>query len=207
MTISSTNESTLLLNRLTLTGDHFKDCSTIVDMADSARRCIYVNSAFTLETGFSADETIGRNLAFLQGEQSSSVAVEFMRHCFENSLAFCQDIVNYRKNGSAFVNRLVMLPMRRDEAHYLGFHNDVTDQYDNSSRDINLSRVTHAEISHVLNNALANILIQLDLALVSGNASHEAMVQGVKLIERINRFCRYSDNGQDYTGYNPFRAT
>jgi PAS domain-containing protein len=79
-------------------GDHFKDCFAIVDMAGSSRHCTYVNSAFTRETGFSADETIGRNLAFLQGERSSRVAVDFMRHCFENSLAFCQDIVNYRKD-------------------------------------------------------------------------------------------------------------
>jgi PAS domain S-box-containing protein len=207
MTTDITPKSTLLLNRLTMIGDHFKDCFAIVDMAGSSRHCTYVNSAFTRETGFSADETIGRNLAFLQGERSSRVAVDFMRHCFENSLAFCQDIVNYRKDGSAFVNRLVMLPMKREEAHYLGFQNDVTDQYDNSTSEIDLSRVTHAEISHVLNNALANILMQLDLALESGDTSHEAMAQGVKLFEQINHFCRRGDNGQDYTGYNPFSAT
>jgi PAS domain S-box-containing protein len=207
MTADSTPESTLLLNRLTLIGDHFKDCVTIVDMDNPARHGIYVNSAFTRETGFSADETVGRNLAFLQGERSSSVAVDFMRHCFANSLAFCQEIVNYRKDGAAFVNRLVMLPMKREKVHYLGFQNDVTDQYDSSATEIDLSRVTHAEISHVLNTALASVLMQLDLALTSGDASHEAMVRGVKLFERINHFCRYSDKRLDYTGYNPFNAT
>ena len=100
-------ESTHLLNRLRLIGDHFKDCFTIVDMAGAARQCIYVNSAFTSETGFSSNDTLGRNLAFLQGERSSSVAVDFMRHCFENR--------------------------------------------------IELPRVTHAKISHVLNNPLPNV--------------------------------------------------
>jgi hypothetical protein len=101
----------------------------------------------------------------------------------------------------------VMLPMKREEAHYLGFQNDVTDQYDNSTCDIDLSRVTHAEISHVLNNALANVLMQLDLALESGGTRHEAMALGLKLFEQINHFCRYGKNRQDYTGHNPFSAT
>jgi len=76
-------------------------------MSDSARHCILTNSAFTGETGFSVEETIGRNLTFLQGERNSNVAVDFMRHCFENR--------------------------------------------------IELPRVTHAKISHVLNNPLPNV--------------------------------------------------
>jgi hypothetical protein len=66
----------------------------------------------------------------------------FMRHCFENSLAGCQDIVNYRKDGAAFVNRLGMLSMKWEKVHYLSFQNDVTDQYDSSASKIDLSPVT-----------------------------------------------------------------
>lgn len=128
-------------------------------------------TALTDMTGFKPADAIGSNLDFLQGLESSTAAVNFIRHCFRNELACCQDIVNYRKDGSAFVNRLVMLPFKQQNLHYLGFQNDVTDRYDNDADKIELSDMIHGEICHVLNNALGSILLSLDLAIEQGNDS------------------------------------
>jgi PAS domain S-box-containing protein len=196
-----------LLASLQLIGDHFKDCLTIVDMDHKARPCVYVNSVFTQVTGYARADAVGLNLDFLQGSGSSNIAVEFMRECFAGNLACCQDIVNYRKDGTAFVNRLVMLPLQREQYYYLGFQNDVTDQYEDSAEQIDLSLVSHGEISHVLNNALASILMELDMALDQGEDSDQAMLKGSRLFERVNYFCRYGEHPQGDTSYNPFHAS
>ena len=72
---------------------------------------IFVSDEFETQTGYSPQEVIGRNCRFLQGPDTNPCAVEAIRCALRAQTRFTIDILNYRKDGSAFVNRLRIRPI------------------------------------------------------------------------------------------------
>lgn len=72
---------------------------------------VYVSEEFEQQTGYSADEAIGRNCRFLQGPGTDREAVEAIRHGLRARTRFTIDILNYRKDGTLFLNRLRIRPI------------------------------------------------------------------------------------------------
>lgn len=72
---------------------------------------IFVSDEFEVQTGYSIEETVGRNCRFLQGPDTSPEAIEAIRWALKAETRFSIDILNYRKDGSAFVNRLRIRPI------------------------------------------------------------------------------------------------
>jgi PAS domain S-box-containing protein len=72
---------------------------------------VYVSKEFEQQTGYSADEAIGRNCRFLQGPGTDPEAVEAIRHALRARTRFTIDILNYRKDGTLFLNRLRIRPI------------------------------------------------------------------------------------------------
>lgn len=72
---------------------------------------IYVSEEFETQTGYSAEEAVGRNCRFLQGPGTSPHAVEAIRQALQAQTVFCIDILNYRKDGTPFMNRLRIRPI------------------------------------------------------------------------------------------------
>lgn len=72
---------------------------------------IYVSDEFEAQTGYSPAEAVGRNCRFLQGPDTSPHAVEAIRQALRAETRFTIDILNYRKDGSVFVNRLRIRPI------------------------------------------------------------------------------------------------
>ena len=72
---------------------------------------VYVSEEFEQQTGYSADEAIGRNCRFLQGPGTDREAVEAIRHALRARTRFTIDILNYRKDGTLFLNRLRIRPI------------------------------------------------------------------------------------------------
>ena len=67
---------------------------------------IFVSDEFEDQTGYTPEEAIGRNCRFLQGPETSPHAIEAIRQCLKAETRFTIDILNYRKDGSPFLNRL-----------------------------------------------------------------------------------------------------
>ena len=72
---------------------------------------IFVSEEFEKQTGFSAQEALGQNCRFLQGPGTSPHAIAAIRQALRAETRFTIDILNYRKDGSAFVNRLRIRPI------------------------------------------------------------------------------------------------
>ena len=72
---------------------------------------IFVSEEFETQTGYAAEEAIGRNCRFLQGPETNEHAVEAIRQGLKAETRFTIDLLNYRKDGSAFVNRLRIRPI------------------------------------------------------------------------------------------------
>ncbi|MGR3634481.1 MAG: PAS domain-containing protein [Shimia sp.] len=72
---------------------------------------IFVSDEFEDQTGYAPEEAIGRNCRFLQGPDTDPHAIEAIRQGLKAQTRFTIDILNYRKDGSPFLNRLRIRPI------------------------------------------------------------------------------------------------
>ncbi len=89
---------------------------------------IYVSDEFELQTGYSPEEAIGRNCRFLQGPDTDPHAVQAIREALKARTTFTIDLVNYRKDGVPFLNRLRIRPLFDEDGellYYVGAQNPV----------------------------------------------------------------------------------
>jgi PAS domain S-box-containing protein len=108
-------------------GDRFYNAVTLVDLTVTGQPLRYVNSAFLALTGYEASEVIGRNCRFLQGHGTAATDVARLRAAIAAGRAIYCDLLNQRKNGQQFYNRLVLLPVTLDERpHILGMQIDAS---------------------------------------------------------------------------------
>ena len=88
---------------------------------------VYVNQAFVDLTGYPVEEILGRNCRFLQGPGTAREDVAVIRNAISNQDAVFSDLVNYRKDGTTFLNRLVLLPLEVGKRpHFIGMQIDST---------------------------------------------------------------------------------
>jgi phosphoserine phosphatase RsbU/P len=104
---------------------------TIADAGLPDNPLIYANAGFEKLTGFSAAEVIGRNCRFLQGPGTDPESVAILRTAIRERRAVTVTLLNYRKNGTPFWNRLSITPVH-DAAgtvtHFIGVQSDVTEE-------------------------------------------------------------------------------
>jgi diguanylate cyclase (GGDEF)-like protein/PAS domain S-box-containing protein len=72
---------------------------------------VFANDAFTRLTGYGHAETIGRNCRFLQGPDTDPGRVDVMRRAIAAQEEVTVELLNYRKDGSAFVNTVRLVPV------------------------------------------------------------------------------------------------
>ena len=72
---------------------------------------VYVSEEFETQTGYSPKEAVGRNCRFLQGPETNPHAVAAIRQGLAAETRFTIDLLNYRKDGTAFMNRLRIRPI------------------------------------------------------------------------------------------------
>ncbi len=75
---------------------------------------IHASPGFTALTGYDEAEVLGRNCRFLQGAGTDVAAVDRVRSAIRDGRAVTVDLVNYRKNGEPFGNRLRIDPVHAD---------------------------------------------------------------------------------------------
>lgn len=92
---------------------------------------IYANEAFELITGYDAEEILGHNCRFLQGEDRNQDGLEKVRSAIREQKSATVTLRNYRKNGEMFYNRFTIRPLFDREGrliYFLGLQYDVTNQ-------------------------------------------------------------------------------
>jgi PAS domain S-box-containing protein len=102
---------------------------TIADARAPGRPLIYVNEGFERLTGYAAAEALGRNCKFLQGRDTDPRTVAEIRAALADERDCTVEILNYRRSGETFWNRLSITPVRDaagEVSHYIGIQSDVT---------------------------------------------------------------------------------
>lgn len=106
-----------------------RDGITISDARHPELPLIYVNPAFEQMTGYPAEEIVGLNCRFLQGDDTLQAEVEKIRRAVARGAGCIVTLRNYRRNGTLFYNELSMSPVRDGDGvvtHYIGIQKDVT---------------------------------------------------------------------------------
>lgn len=102
---------------------------TIADARLPDRPLIYVNEGFERVTGYPAAEVLGRNCRFLQGPDTDPSAVAEIRAAVAEERECVVEILNYRRDGTPFWNRLSITPVRDEKGevtHFIGIQSDVS---------------------------------------------------------------------------------
>ena len=127
----------------------------ITDARQDENPIVYVNPAFEQITGYPADEVLGRNCRFLNGDEHDQIALEGVRQALREQREVRVLLRNYRKDGTAFINDFHMAPVR-DAAgaltHYVGVQNDVTERQ--RYEEQLAYRATHDELTGLPNRQL-----------------------------------------------------
>ncbi|MFC5682486.1 PAS domain S-box protein [Flavobacterium sp. MAHUQ-51] len=79
-----------------------KNINSVI-ISDSEGRIEWVNSSFTIMTGYSKHELIGKKPgSFLQGPDTNPDTIQYLRNQIANGLPFNCEIVNYSKSGNKY---------------------------------------------------------------------------------------------------------
>ncbi|KAA6411941.1 MAG: white collar [Lasallia pustulata] len=90
---------------------------------------VFVSEAFHQLTQYGVSNTIGRNCRFLQGPKTNPASVRRLRNSIEAGQEHCEIILNYRRDGSPFMNLLMHAPLCDNSGnvrYYLGAQVDVS---------------------------------------------------------------------------------
>jgi PAS domain S-box-containing protein len=129
---------------------------TISDPQHPDNPLIYVNSGFERLTGYRADEVLGRNCRYLQGPDTDPAALAAIRAAMAEERHGVVEILNYRKDGSAFWNLLSITPVRNSAGNvtnFIGVQVDITKRKEVER----LKNELVATVSHELRTPLASL--------------------------------------------------
>ena len=102
---------------------------TLSDVRRPDAPLVYINKGFERMTGYTPAEAIGRNCRFLQGPDTDPAARAKIRAALETGTPLLIDLLNYRKDGTPFWNRLSLRPVTRADGvvtHFIGIQSDIT---------------------------------------------------------------------------------
>ena len=111
-----------------LTEQEREQSVVITDPARPDNPVIFVSEEFEKQTGYPPKEVLGRNCRFLQGPETDAAAVEAIRAALNAGAEITIDLLNYRKDGTKFWNRLHIRPLYDDDKKvmfYVGAQNPI----------------------------------------------------------------------------------
>jgi PAS domain S-box-containing protein len=92
---------------------------------------LFANEAFARLTGYARDEIVGRNGRFLDGAETDRATVAEVARRLAAGEPVETEILNYRKDGTAFWNALAISPIRTGDGELIYFfasHGDVSEK-------------------------------------------------------------------------------
>jgi PAS domain S-box-containing protein len=108
--------------------EHSPIASVITDARLPDNPIVVVNQGFCELTGYGREEIVGRNCRFLAGPDTEPEARETLRHAIAKGRPALVMLTNYRKDGSVFLNAVMIAPVIGDDgevAYFLGSQMDV----------------------------------------------------------------------------------
>lgn len=104
----------MTMKRLFASIDQSPIASVITDPRVADNPIVAANQAFCVLTGYDRDEILGRNCRFLAGAGTEPAARATLRRAVAQGRPALVEMTNYRKDGSVFVNAVMIAPIIGD---------------------------------------------------------------------------------------------
>lgn len=104
---------------------------TTLGLEKPGPKIVYVNDGFTRMTGYSKEEVIGQTPRILQGPKTDRKVLDTLKKRLQEGHAFFGHTVNYRKDGSEFINQWDIHPLTNDDGeitHWVSYQHDITER-------------------------------------------------------------------------------
>ena len=156
---------------------------------------VYANRAFEKITGYSADAVIGRNCRFLQGDQTDPDHGRRIGAALRAETDISIDLINYRADGTKFLNRLMITPLYDDAGElqcFLGVQRDMSEGTDavvshEGGDDARSLDAALGEIQHRVKNHLAMIIgmIRMQSRVNTTEESFNALARRIESLQLL----------------------
>ncbi|BBF85304.1 diguanylate cyclase [Aquitalea magnusonii] len=100
-------------------------------ITDMAARIEYVNEAFLKNTGYALEEVLGQNPRILHAGKTPKAVYDTLWSTLQAGKVWEGEFVNRRKDGSEYVEAVVIAPLRQQDgkvSHYVAIKDDITDK-------------------------------------------------------------------------------
>jgi PAS domain S-box-containing protein len=100
----------------------------ITDCSQDDDPIIYVNDYFLTMSGYTREETIGRNCRFMQGEKTDPDSQKKIAIALSNKESCSVKMINYRKNGDTFLNEFTICPITDENnkvTHFIALEREL----------------------------------------------------------------------------------
>jgi len=102
---------------------------TELNLEKPGPKIVYVNDGFCKMTGYSKEEVIGKTPRILQGPKTDRAVLDKLKRRLREGQSFFGQAINYRKDGSEFVNQWDIHPLTDSEGnitHWVSYQHDIT---------------------------------------------------------------------------------
>ncbi|TVP54618.1 MAG: EAL domain-containing protein [Halomonadaceae bacterium] len=144
----------------------------------------YVNPAFCRITGYTPEEVVGRNCRFLQGDERQQPERLLVRQAINNQQEVRVTLRNFRKDGTAFWNELVISPVpdeRGKVTHFVSTQHDI-------SMQLHAEQALAYNVSHDVLTSLPNLSLLRDRLTQALNISRRHNSQVALTVVNLDGF-------------------
>jgi len=146
--------------------EHTKDPIVLSAGDPNASEIQFVNKAFSEVTGYAPDEAVGATASILHGPETDLSLIAEVRDRLRNGDAVEAETINYRKDGTPFVNHWNVAPIRDDEGeitHLVSVQRDVTEQRRMQERLLEVQEEERRRIDQEIHDEMGGLLTSLQM--------------------------------------------
>ncbi|WP_161993709.1 HWE histidine kinase domain-containing protein [Muricoccus nepalensis] len=129
---------------------------TSADLDHPGPRIEYVNAGFTRITGYESEEVLGQTPRILQGPRTDRTTLDRLRSALSRGESFFGTAVNYRKDGTEYVNEWLINPSRGTDGRILRWVSAQRDVSDRAQAEAS-QQILLGELNHRVMNNLAAV--------------------------------------------------
>jgi len=107
-----------------------KVAAVVSDPRQPDNPIVACNEAFMQLTGYPREEILGRNCRFLRGDRTEPEQTAMLREAVAESRPVMVELINYKKDGTAFRNAVMIAPLfdeKGELAYFLGSQMAIDD--------------------------------------------------------------------------------
>ncbi len=128
-----------------------------VEITDNTGKFVWVNSAFTKLTGYTAGEITGKNGSILKSGKHGKVFYENLWKTILSGNVWQGEILNKHKNGSYYFVKETIVPLtgENDEiTYFIGIKQDIS-AWKKAEEALNESYIKYEELAYIVNESPA----------------------------------------------------